>query len=135
MRPLTREAVELEPETGQYLLVLASYYGRQDNRTATVLSQLPDDVDKVVEVFEMLTPMIVSSVKGTKAEPLLDEYVGKGFTFLGIKLQNGQDSGDIKPIALTMSEQAPCVPLKLTSIAATPEMPILVWVLGEGEQL
>ena len=33
---------------------------------------------------------------------------------------------DIKPIALTMSEQAPCVPLKLTSIAATPEMPILV---------
>ena len=31
-----------------------------------------------------------------------------------------------------MSEQAPCVPLKLTSIAATPEMPILVWVVGEG---
>jgi hypothetical protein len=67
-----------------------------------------------------------------KSEPLLDEYVSKGFKFLGIKLQNGQDSGDIKPIALTMSEQAPCVPLKLTSIAATPEMPILVWVLGEG---
>ncbi len=69
---------------------------------------------------------------GPKSEPLLDEYVQKGFKFLGIKLQNGQDSGDIKPIALTMSEQAPCVPLKLTPIAATPEMPILVWVLGEG---
>jgi len=67
-----------------------------------------------------------------KSLPLLEEYVDKGFKFLGIKLQNGQDSGDIKPIALTMSEQAPCVPLKLTSIAATPEMPILVWVLGEG---
>ena len=58
-----------------------SRFQRQDNRTATVLSQLPDDVDKVVEVFEMLTPMIVASTKGTKAEPLLDKY-GPAFALI-----------------------------------------------------
>ena len=88
------------------------------------------EADSGSKLFEWLNEQ--GYFQDPKSEPLLDEYVEKGFKFLGIKLQNGQDSGDIKPIALTMSEQAPCVPLKLTSIAATPEMPILVWVLGEG---
>jgi len=85
------------------------------------------------ELFEWLNEQ--GYFQDPLSEPLLDEYVSKGFKFLGIKLQNGQDAGDIKPIALTMSEQAPCVPLKLTSIAATPEMPILVWVLGQGRAI
>jgi len=85
------------------------------------------------ELFEWLNEQ--GYFQDPKSEVLLDEYVEKGFKFLGIKLQTGQGSGDIKPIALTMSEQAPCVPLKLTSIAATPEMPILVWVLGQGRAI
>ena len=56
-----------------------SRFQRQDNAAATVLAVLPDDVDTVVEMFEKLTPMIVSAVKGTQAEPLLDEY-GPAFT-------------------------------------------------------
>ncbi|MGB0592042.1 MAG: DUF2330 domain-containing protein [Myxococcota bacterium] len=88
------------------------------------------EADSGDKLFEWLNEQ--GYFQDPKSLPLLEEYVEKGFKFLGIKLQNGQDSGDIKPIALTMSEQAPCVPLKLTSIAATPEMPILVWVLGEG---
>jgi uncharacterized ferritin-like protein (DUF455 family) len=51
-----------------------SRFQRQDNAAATVLASLPDDVDTVVEIFEKLTPMIVASVKGTAAEPLLDEF-------------------------------------------------------------
>ena len=51
---------------------------RQDNIAATVLSTLPDDVDKVVEVFDKLTPVIEVGVRGTDAEPLFDEY-GPGF--------------------------------------------------------
>jgi uncharacterized ferritin-like protein (DUF455 family) len=51
---------------------------RQDNAQATVLSTLPDDVATVVDVFEKFTPMIESSVRGTAAEPLFDEY-GPGF--------------------------------------------------------
>jgi len=55
-----------------------SRFVRQDNAQATVLSQLPDDVDAVVKVFEQFGPMIEASVKGSAAEPLFDAY-GPGF--------------------------------------------------------
>ena len=51
-----------------------SRFVRQDNVAATVLSTLPDDVDKVVEMFDRLTPIIEVSVRGTAAEPLYEEY-------------------------------------------------------------
>jgi uncharacterized ferritin-like protein (DUF455 family) len=51
-----------------------SRFVRQDNVAATVLSTLPDDVDKVVEMFDRLTPIIEVSVRGTEAEPLYEEY-------------------------------------------------------------
>ncbi|HXZ86250.1 MAG TPA: DUF455 family protein [Myxococcota bacterium] len=51
-----------------------SRFIRQDNVAATILSSLPDDVDKVVEMFDRLTPIIEVSVRGTAAEPLFDEY-------------------------------------------------------------
>ena len=51
---------------------------RQDNAQSTVLSQLPDDVDAVVKVFEQFDPMIAESVRGTAAEPLYEAY-GPGF--------------------------------------------------------
>lgn len=66
------------------------------------------------------------------AKPLLGYYVSQGYSFVGIRLQNGKDTGDIKPIKITLRENAPCVPLRLTAIAATPGMPVYVWVLGEG---
>ena len=58
-----------------------SRFVRQDNAQATVLSQLPDDVDAVVEVFDKFTPMIERSVKGTAAEPLFEAY-GPGFALV-----------------------------------------------------
>jgi uncharacterized ferritin-like protein (DUF455 family) len=51
-----------------------SRFVRQDNVASTVLSTLPDDVDAVVEVFDNLAPMIESSVRGTAAEELFEEY-------------------------------------------------------------
>jgi len=51
-----------------------SRFIRQDNIAATVLSTLPDDVDKVVEMFDRLTPIIEIGVRGTEAEPLYEEY-------------------------------------------------------------
>jgi uncharacterized ferritin-like protein (DUF455 family) len=55
-----------------------SRFIRQDNRLATVLSAMPDDVDTLVNAFEQFTPMIRESVRGTSAEPLFNEY-GPGF--------------------------------------------------------
>ena len=60
-----------------------SRFVRQDNTTATVLASLPDDVDKVVEVFEKLTPLIEASVQGTAAAPLYEAY-GPGFGLIAL---------------------------------------------------
>ena len=60
-----------------------SRFVRQANVMATVLSTLPDDVDKVVEAFSALDPMIAKSVKGTAAEPLYDEF-GPGFALVAL---------------------------------------------------
>ncbi len=51
-----------------------SRFIRQPNAVATVLATLPDEVERVVEVFESLDPMIALSVQGTAAEPLYEEY-------------------------------------------------------------
>jgi hypothetical protein len=69
------------------------------------------------------------------AKPLIEHYLGAGWKFVGIRLQSGKTTGDLKPLSLTLDETAPCVPLRLTSIAATPNMPILVWVMGEGRAI
>jgi uncharacterized ferritin-like protein (DUF455 family) len=58
-----------------------SRFVRQDNAQATVLAQLPDDVNAVVEVFDKFAPMIERSVKGTAAEPLFEAY-GPGFALV-----------------------------------------------------
>ena len=41
-----------------------SRFVRQDSAVATVLAQMPDDVDVVVEAFDRFTPMIEKSVQG-----------------------------------------------------------------------
>lgn len=51
-----------------------SRFVRQDNTLSTAISDLPDDVDTVVEVFEAFDPMIEKATRGTSAEPLYDEY-------------------------------------------------------------
>jgi uncharacterized ferritin-like protein (DUF455 family) len=51
-----------------------SRFVRQDNRMSTVLSQMPDDVDTVVDMFEQFSPMIERTIRGTAAEPLFDAY-------------------------------------------------------------
>lgn len=65
------------------------------------------------------------------ARPLLQHYVNKEFVFLGLRLQNGKAVGDLRPVELHLGETFACVPLRLTAIAATENMPMLVWVLGE----
>jgi len=51
---------------------------RQDNRQATILASLPDDVDVIVNALEPFSDMLEQVIRGTAAEPLFDEY-GPGF--------------------------------------------------------
>ncbi len=64
---------------------------------------------------------------GTALEP----YVGGGFYFVALKLQQNKEVGDLRPIVVKFEGSRPCIPIKLTSIAAQPDMPIIAYVLSE----
>jgi hypothetical protein len=65
------------------------------------------------------------------AEVLLDAYAKQDYVFLALKLQQDKTAGDLQPIVITVDETGPCLPIRLTQIAAKPDMPIITWVLGE----
>ena len=69
------------------------------------------------------------------SKPLLDLYAKKKFVFLALKLQGSKDSKDLQPIVVTVAEPSPCLPIRLTSIAAEPDMPIIGWFLGKNRAI
>lgn len=64
------------------------------------------------------------------AEEPIQHYVDLGFEFLGVKLDPSGLSGPVETLVLDCGMTEPTVPLKLTAPAATPDMPITVYVLG-----
>ncbi|RLB52866.1 MAG: hypothetical protein DRJ42_13675 [Deltaproteobacteria bacterium] len=67
----------------------------------------------------------------TAMEPYIRIYTDEGMKFLALKLQDDAETSDIAPFKFTLPGQAPSVPLRLTSIAAEPEMGIAVFILGD----
>ncbi|MFO0749981.1 MAG: DUF2330 domain-containing protein [Myxococcota bacterium] len=65
------------------------------------------------------------------ARPLLDHYVRQGMEFVAVRLKKDEPTGAIQPIVLKFREANPCVPLVLTQIAATPDMPVQLFLFGE----
>jgi len=63
--------------------------------------------------------------------PLMQDYVDGGNFFLALKLQQDRGTGEIQPVVLHYNERKPCLPIKLTSIATVPDMPITAYVLGD----
>ena len=66
-----------------------------------------------------------------QAAALIDVYVRENKYFVALKLLNGVGVKSIQPIVLTFRGTEACVPLRLTAIAANPDMPVLVWVLSD----
>jgi hypothetical protein len=64
-------------------------------------------------------------------DEVVDPYIRAGGYFLALKLRKGQSVGDLQPIVVEYPSQLPQIPIVLTSVAADPDMPVLVWVLGE----
>ncbi|MBN1203391.1 MAG: DUF2330 domain-containing protein [Myxococcaceae bacterium] len=60
----------------------------------------------------------------------LEPYVGQGNYFVALKLQQNKQVGDLRPIVLRFQGNRPCIPIKLTAIAARPDMPIIAYVLA-----
>lgn len=66
------------------------------------------------------------------APALLGPYLADGLYLLALKLQKGADTGSIRPIVLTYDASKPMIPIKLTAVAASDDMGVMTWILGDA---
>jgi len=65
-----------------------------------------------------------------RGRDLIAPYVEEGLNFVALRLRQDQGVGDIQPLILHYESGEPCVPIRLTAVAAQPDMGVLVWMLG-----
>lgn len=65
------------------------------------------------------------------AEPILKEYIDKNYVFVALKLQPDAGVDEIHPLVVRYQGTEPCVPLKLTRIAAVEDMVVRTFFLGD----
>jgi hypothetical protein len=66
----------------------------------------------------------------TNASALLDGYVANHFLFVAVKLTGGKGLDQIHPLVVRYAGNNPCVPLKLTAVAAVNDMGVRTFFLG-----
>ncbi len=66
-----------------------------------------------------------------ETDDTLRPYVELESAFVAVKLLPDRDAGDISPLRLSFTSPRAAVPIVPTSVAATPDMGIIVHVLGE----
>lgn len=67
----------------------------------------------------------------TEAPQILEEYIDDGFLFVAFRLRHVAGVEDLHPVVLRYAGDEPCVPLRLTRIAAVEDMPIRVLALAD----
>ena len=68
-----------------------------------------------------------------ESKPIVQFYTNQSYKFVAIRLQKGKAVGEIQPLVVKFdSPTLACVPLKLTSIAATEDMPVYSWILAKA---
>lgn len=65
-----------------------------------------------------------------EAEPILQSYLDEGHLFGAVKLTGGVGIDEIHPIVLRFLGDEPCIPLRLTRIAAVEDMDVRSFFLG-----
>lgn len=68
-------------------------------------------------------------------EPLVTVYSDEGMAFLAMKLQPEQGAQDIQPVKMTYEAQRPTIPIRLTAVAANPNMSILTWIFADDQTM
>lgn len=66
-------------------------------------------------------------------EPLVRVYTDEGMVFLAMQLQPEQGVQDIQPVAMTYPSTQPMIPIRLTAVAANPNMNVLTWVFADDQ--
>jgi hypothetical protein len=62
--------------------------------------------------------------------PYIRAYTDEGMKFLALKLQREAETSDIQPFRFDLPGTSPSIPLRMTALAAEPEMGLLVFVFG-----
>jgi hypothetical protein len=62
--------------------------------------------------------------------PYIGRYTEEGLKFMALRLTETAEVEDIKPFRFTLPGTTPSIPLRMTALAAEPEMAIVVFVLG-----
>jgi hypothetical protein len=89
--------------------------------------------DDRTEMFKWLADNRFFVPTGT--EDAVGPYIHPGSFFLALKLKASATTGDITPIVLEYPADLPMIPLILTSVGATPNMGIQVWLAGNGRAI
>ncbi|WP_437931258.1 DUF2330 domain-containing protein [Sorangium sp. So ce291] len=63
--------------------------------------------------------------------PYIRTYTSEGMKFLALRLQPDAEVSDIQPFRFTLPSGSPSIPIRLTAVAAEPEMGITVMLLGD----
>jgi hypothetical protein len=66
-------------------------------------------------------------------EPLINVYVEENFVFLAMRLLPDQGAQDIMPVKVTYDSPEPMIPLRLTAVAANPDMAVLTWFFADQQ--
>lgn len=83
---------------------------------------------------ELITWLRENGYRVTEAmEPLIDVYVQEAFVFLAMRLAPEFGVQDIQPVAITYPSSAPMIPLRLTAVAANPDMAVITWFFGDRQ--
>ena len=61
---------------------------------------------------------------------IIGAYVSENKYFVALKLLSGKDVTAIRPIVLRFNADAPCIPLRLTAIAALNDLRVNLWVVA-----
>ncbi|MCB9681770.1 MAG: DUF2330 domain-containing protein [Alphaproteobacteria bacterium] len=68
-------------------------------------------------------------------EDKLATYLGDDSWFVALRLEKDRDVGDLRPIALTYEGTEASIPLRLTAVAATPDMRLQPYVFGKARAI
>ena len=68
-------------------------------------------------------------------EPLINLYVDEKFVFLAMKLRPDKGAQDVEPVKVTYPSERPMIPLRLTAVAANPDMAVMVWIYAERQAI
>ncbi|MEM6731821.1 MAG: DUF2330 domain-containing protein, partial [Myxococcota bacterium] len=64
--------------------------------------------------------------------PVLEPYIMESTYFVALRLSQDEGVGDLAPLGMRYVATTPMIPIQLTSIAASPDMRLEVYVLGEN---